>query len=274
MWSSGRIGTATIDPDRLTAELAQLAPSDYLDSYTEFVCGSWRTCMLWNASGEAGDVVIRDYDGLPQPTEAGRKLSYLDELLHIHFDLDRLRFARLARLGPGSVVVPHRDYVELGAELFRVHVPVRTNPDSYASEEQTIYRMGLGEIWFLDATRTHSIANFAGSDRIHLLLDFGAPERGSPLLGGGPAPAGLPPEAVVPRRPLRPDEPAAFQALAGLIDRTNLMDVMAMLIKRYFVAEIPVRDVFGWLTEIATGSGDPVLADRARWLERHALTSR
>jgi hypothetical protein len=249
-------------------------PFGFVDSYTEFVCGSWRTCMLWNWNGDSADAQIRDYVGAAQMTELGRKLGYVEELMTASFDLSKLRFARLTRLAPGTVVLPHRDYVELESDLVRIHVPLQTAPEAYASEEQTIYRMGQGQVWFLDATKVHSIGNFAKRDRVHLLLDFQADHPTSVFIQQHDEALGVQASAIVPRRPLRPGEREAFAALAGIVDVDNLMDIAAMIIRRYFVADLPVLDVFDWLREIADASGDQDVADRVRWLESHCLSSR
>ncbi|MGE5292247.1 MAG: aspartyl/asparaginyl beta-hydroxylase domain-containing protein [Micromonosporaceae bacterium] len=274
MSSSYMIGTVPIELARIDADLAEVEPFGFVDSYTEFVCGSWRTCMLWNATGDGADSQIRDYSGPAQMTELGRKLGYLEELMTNHFDLEKLRFARITRLAPRTVVVPHRDYVELESDLVRIHVPLMTAAEAYASEEETIYRMGLGEVWFLDATKVHSIANFSQRNRIHLLLDFHAPQPPLVFKGRQDGPWGMPATSVIPRRPLRPDEHEAFRALASVIDQANFMDVLAMIIKRYFAAAMDVREVFTWLREIAADSNDPTILSRAQWLEEHALTSR
>lgn len=274
MSSSYLIGTVPIEPARIDADLAEVEPFGFVDSYTEFVCGSWRTCMLWNATGDGGDPRIRDYSGPAQITEQGRKLAYLEELMTSHFDLEKLRFARVTRLAPGSVVVPHRDYVELESDLVRIHVPLQTAPEAYASEEETIYRMGLGEVWFLDATKVHSIANFSKRNRIHLLLDFHAPQASSVFNQRQDGPWGMPATSIIPRRPLRPGEHEAFRALARVIDPANFADVLAMIIKRYFAAAMDAGEVFTWLREIAADSKDPDVLSRAQWLEEHCLTSR
>lgn len=274
MPSSCLLGAVPVDPARAAADLEQVEPFGFVDSYGEFVCGSWRTCILWNATGDGRDAQIRDYSGPPQMTEQGRKLAYLEELMATHFDLENLKFARLTRLAPGSVVVPHRDYVELRSTLVRIHVPLVTAETAYASEAETIYRMRRGEVWFLDATKIHSIANFSDVNRTHLLLDFAAPEPSSVLREKPDGPLEMPAASIVPRRPLAPGEHDAFLALARIADSANLMDVLAMLIKRYFVAELDVLDIFNWLREIAVASGKSDVQDWVRWLESHALTSR
>ncbi len=271
--SSRRIGSIRLDDTTgLAADLEAAERSGYLDSYTEFVCGSWRTCVLWNATGDGSDVLIRDYAGAAQPTEHGRRLAAVGSLIESHFDVTNLRFARLTRLAPGTVVVPHRDYVELERDLVRVHVPLLTNAAAFASEEETIYRMAQGEVWFLDATRPHSIANFSSTPRVHLLLDFAADDADVLLASVGPP--SFPATAIVPRRPLRPGERDSLLALAGVADTWNLKDVLAILIKRYFVAELAVEGIFESLFEIAQATSDDALILEAEWYKRLALTRR
>lgn len=271
---SHRLATVPIDQARLAADLARVEHHAFVDSYTEFVCGSWRTCMLWNPSGDGSDSLIRDYSGRAQRTEYGRKLGYIEELMSNNFDLDQLRFARLTRLMPGTVVVPHRDYLELKRDLVRIHVPLETDPEAYTSEEETIYRMGFGEVWFLDATKVHSIANFSKSNRTHLLLDFGADDPHQVVRAKAPHSESMPAESVVARRPLQPGERDALRALAQVVDPANFMDVLAIIIKRYFAADIDVREVFSWLADIAADSGNPDVLAQAKLLEQHSITSR
>lgn len=274
MWQSHRIGTLDIDKGRAVSDLERMEPGGYLDSYTEFVCGSWRTCMLWNASGDGADSRLHDYAGRAQLTEYGRKLGYLDELISEHFHLENLRFARLARLGPGSVVVPHRDYLELDDELTRIHIPLETDEDVFTSEQETVYRMRFGEVWFLDATKIHSIGSFSAHNRTHLILDFPATEPSSVVRIGEPEPESLPAESIVPRRPLEPGEKDAFLALSKIIDPASFRDVMAMIIRRYFAAEIDAAEVFTWLRDIAAASGREDVAAQARWIAQHAIDAR
>lgn len=274
MASSHRIGVLELDQERLKVDLALVENAGFVDSYTEYVCGVWRTCMLRNGSGESADFQVHDYAGAPRTTEFGSRLGYLAELVDRHFAVDRLRFARLARSMPGSVNVPHRDYVDLAAPLVRIHVPLETAPQAYASEEQTVYRMGFGEVWFLDATRPHSIANFSRTPRTHLLLDFAAADPDEVVALPPAVNRTVPPDAVVPRRPLADGERDALLGLAAVVDRHTLTDALAILVKRYFVAELDVEDVFTLLAEIAAGSGEPDLVDRVRWLHDHALQSR
>lgn len=277
MSSAHRIGTIDVDEERAAADLAKAEPFGFLSAYDEFICGSWRTCMLFNANGDGADTQIRDYDGPAQATEYGARVGYVRELLERNFALEHLRFARLARLGPGSVAVPHRDFLELDDALTRIHVPLETHADAHTSQESTVYRMGLGEIWSIDATRPHSIANFSPVNRTHLLLDFET-DTETAVAPSGLAANGIdediPSDAIVPRRPLADGEREAFAALSEIVDPINFRDILSMVIKRYFVAEMDVLEVFEWMVQIAGDSGDEDVLAQSRWLEQHSLVVR
>lgn len=274
MTTTTRITRLELDRARLSADLAAAEQFGYNDSYSEFICGSWRSCMLWNRTGDLTDAQLEDYRGAARITGYGGQLPYLTELVERTFRTDLLKFGRLARLTPGSVLVPHRDYLELEDDLTRLHIPLQTGPECFSSEDETVYQMAFGELWFLDATRAHSAASYADRDRVHLILDFATPDLAGVLRSGEVPREGIPQDSVVPRRPLKEGERESFLALAGVIGPGNFQDVLAIVIKRYFEAELAVSDVFGWLGAIAGAAGQPDLVARARRQEEHCLVSR
>jgi hypothetical protein len=226
-----RLGSIELDPDRL----ARLEPSDFVETRDRFVCGSRLTCML----------------------EA-------DSISPLLEDMD-VRSAQLVKLGPGCVVVPRREPPELGNGLTHVEVPLETAPACLASEGSTVFRMRPGELWALDASQAHGAANLSHGERTHLVLDV------ADGLPGGGANEPIPEDAVVERRPLRPGEWEAFAELAELVDVHNVRDVLAMLVKRFFVAELEVEEIFRWLAVIASDSDNEDVLAQSRWLEQRSL---
>ncbi|MFF7231767.1 aspartyl/asparaginyl beta-hydroxylase domain-containing protein [Streptomyces sioyaensis] len=274
MTRTTRITALDLDTARLARDLACAERFGYNDSYSEFICGSWRSCMLWNRSGDVDDCFLEDYPGAARSTEYGDALPYLRELVGRHFRVEQLKFARLARLTPGSVLVPHRDYLELESDLTRIHLPLQTDADCFSAEEETIYQMKLGEVWFLDATRIHSAACRSDRDRVHLILDFSTSGPADALRPDSTVGSGIPEDSVVPRRALAPGEKKSFESLADVIDPANYQDMLAIVIKRYFDADLKAADVFSWLGDIAEASGRPELVAKAARHEEHCLVSR
>lgn len=170
---SRRLATVDLDPVRTASDLAASQQFRYNDSYAEFVSiGRLYSTMLWNQSGELDESSLGDYDGPAQQTPNGRALPYFSEVLGRLFRMDRLKYLRFMRIAPGTVYVPHRDFLELKTQMLRIHLPVQTDDMVFASEENTVFRMRLGELWQLDASRTHCVGSFSTADRIHLVCDF------------------------------------------------------------------------------------------------------
>lgn len=266
-----RITTLDLDAGRLELDLARARRL----RYSELICGGWRSCVLWNGSGDAEDARLEDCAPPARKTAHGNALPYLSELLERTFNLEHLRFARLVRLTPGSVIVPHRDCLGLKEPFIRLHVPLATDGDCYSAEDDVIYQMRRGEVWFLDVTRPHSAASFSGEDRVHLVLDFVEVDRLDTVLRiAASGQRSIPPESVVRGKPLAPGEKDALFALATIIDRANYKDVLAILIKKCFTADLVVSAVFDWLSAIAALSGDRELMARVKRYEEHCLIQR
>jgi len=232
--STRRLGSVELDPDRL----ARLEPLGFVETRDRFVCGSQLTCML-------------GADSIPALFE----------------DMD-VRSARLVKLAPGCVVVPRRELPELDDGLTHVEVPLETAPACLASEGSKVYRMRRGELWSLDASQPHGAANLSHGERTHLVLDVALDVAGD-LDGSSSEP--IPEDAEVERRPLRPGEWEAFAELAEIVDAHNVRDILAMLVKRFFVAEMEVEEIFRWLAVIASDSDDEDVLAQSRWLEQRSL---
>ncbi|MEV6997434.1 aspartyl/asparaginyl beta-hydroxylase domain-containing protein [Streptomyces sp. NPDC093982] len=269
-----RLNTVPLDAGRLAADLKVMDQLPYASSYSDFAFGQLRNTMLWNASGVLNEALLGDYPGGARPTEHGRMLPYVNDLITSLFRIEHLKFARLLLLPPGCVMVPHRDYLELDQDMIRIHVPLRTSERCFSSQGDTVFHMRAGEMWFLDATRTHTAASFWDIDRIHLTCDFIAGSVDEVLKEPAVRQAGVPAENIEPRPPLRPAERDALLGLAELIDLDNYRDIMAVLTKRHFKAEIQADEVFGWMKDIAAASGRPEVLERVARDEEYYLVRR
>lgn len=78
----------------------------------------------------------------------------------------------LARLDPGGAIKEHRDFsggVPMGVGRF--HVPIVTSPDVEFYVSGMRVHMGAGEVWNLDTTYLHRVANNSDVRRVHLIID-------------------------------------------------------------------------------------------------------
>ncbi len=100
------------------------------------------------------------------------------------FPHERYAKAHLRKFPPKSQLGIHRDGIDQSGqpktdsqyEMFnrtlRIHIPLKTNPDSYLYCNGKFYSLGEGECWMLNNFQQHTAANFSTTDyRIHLILD-------------------------------------------------------------------------------------------------------
>ncbi|MGR5913138.1 aspartyl/asparaginyl beta-hydroxylase domain-containing protein [Bacillus cereus] len=74
-----------------------------------------------------------------------------------------------------AMVIPHRDFVEFShstKQRFRVFLALEDNKMAFHSDEEAVFRIRKGEIWFLDAAIGHAAANFSKDSRVFLCLDY------------------------------------------------------------------------------------------------------
>ena len=268
------LGAVVFDRNRLDEDLATLAESEFSLAYSEFACGRWETCVLRNSTGTLEAAEVADVRDVPaKPTALGRSLPYLDELLVKHFDVGAIRCARIMRISDNACVIPHRDYLELDQQLVRLHLVLKTNEKCANTEENKIFHMAEGEIWFLDASRAHSAGCFSSLSRLHLVIDFAS---------------GSIPQAVVrntvdikrnghcddTRMELTDEKLESIMALSNIVDETNYREVVGVLAKMHFVYKADCRDMYGWLKEISRRRGDRALIEKSESLERFCLLDR
>lgn len=276
------LATIPLDEARLVKDLDHSASFRYSEAYSDYLAGGpWKSCMLWATGGDPGDGVLAHYpDDLPSAfTEYGKQLPYLQELITNTVDLTRLKFVRLATFS-NSVILPHRDYVEL-SDLpenarcaHRLHIPLATNEDCFFAEGNTVYQMKAGEVWFLDVTQIHAVTSLSRTPRIHLIFDFIDKPGAGPLVttkDDGPGP-GIPADRVVARPPLPDAERAALLRLADVVTMDNFSEVFSIVAKKQLRWD--GGDDFAWriMIEIARASKDPTVLPHTLELRRYYIS--
>ncbi|MEW2377346.1 aspartyl/asparaginyl beta-hydroxylase domain-containing protein [Micromonospora sp. NPDC047812] len=270
---TGILGTCDIDADGLATDLDTMASFPYTDKYSDFVCGAWKSCAVWNGTGQGLDAGLDPYEGPAVVTDLGERLPYVRHLVGELFDLSLLKYGRLARLTPGSALVPHRDYLELDTNLIRIHLPLETDESCVSSHNTTLYHMNVGEIWFLDATQAHSAVSDWTKDRTHLVLDFQADSLAACFTGEVQSPS-IPSTHQVARQPVDREELAAFERAGVLMDTTNYRDFLKIAIKTMFTRDITPDGVFDLLEGAARHSPAAARLDMIPPMRRYFLLAR
>ena len=268
-----------IDLDSAVADdVAQVQAFPTREEYDEYSSGLWQSCSLWNASGDAEDALYRDFSGPLLQTEYGRMLPAIDELLGETFSFDHLKMVRTRNLVDG-IVIPHRDFLEIPegrSRCFRVLMCLEDNPQAFHSDEDGVFRMRAGEVWYLDASLTHAAANFSTDSRVALCLDYIFPGSFEP------ADVFVDPSRrdtdLAPTVPHRDPVPAAFDAaldgLSHVLTHETFREVAFLLAKLHFRFDVAVDACYDWLLAIASRTGDPELVEKTRLLRRYLVDDR
>ncbi|AMV48341.1 aspartyl/asparaginyl beta-hydroxylase domain-containing protein [Paraburkholderia caribensis] len=260
------VGTCNISlPEAELSEI--LSFEDENRQYSEFHYGDWKTFAIWNQSGLDDDGAVLD-QGLPaKVTKRGKSLRVLNDWIAETFDTSRLKLVRIHSLGDG-VLIPHRDFVEFEGGVrpwTRVHVPLMTNDQCLHSEEETVFRMRAGEVWFLDASNLHSATNFSVQRRLNLCLDFDLDGLDSQSVFNNAScnEAPLPLPEIVQRPPLDDQFEKTFQEQARELNRYNFRDMLGWLAKIHFRKSVHIATFFQWMVAVCEASGDASLHEKA-----------
>lgn len=166
----------TFDPDRLDAALAALEGAPWTDHFvTRNYEGRWSAIALRAPQGTENQHPVLQLSSHPgttayADTPALDVAPYFREVLHALGC--PVASARLMRLDPGSVILPHRDADLDAAEGWaRLHIPVRTNPRVEFLLNGTPVPLQPGECWYLRLSDPHAVRNDGDTPRVHLVID-------------------------------------------------------------------------------------------------------
>ena len=275
------LGRLDLDQERLSKDLERSLGLHYSEPYMEFNFGRpWKSVMLWAPGGVIGDDIIAHYD-ITKPsgvTGHGECLPYIREIIEDNFVVENVTFARLAVVS-GMVMVPHRDYVELSGDAHRraahrLHVCLATSEDCVFTDQDVVYQMKAGEVWFLDASRLHGAGVISTTRRVHLILDLGDVDQDH-LLAFDATPSGGIPGASVRRRPRLSDrEREAILSLASIVDLDNLPEIFALVVKKDYRSFGGPDFVWNTMREIARLSGDPEIVAKITSWYKHCVLER
>ena len=268
------LGKVELDAARLASELAKILDFELREEYSEYTFGTWRSYVLANSGGNERDTSFRGYDGLPRKTALGRELPYLGQVIEETLDTDRLKWERIFLIHNG-LLISHRDFVEFEEPFVRLNVPLATHSSCLHSEEDVVFHMREGEVWYLDARTVHSACSLFDFRRISLCLDFS--DDGRPLEEWVRPPfrsAGEIAPQLVEREPLTDEFKDGLMALSKVLTRENFREVVGLLGRVHFYRQAHAAEVFDWLVEIARRCDDPELAERSAAFKRFCIEQR
>jgi hypothetical protein len=137
--------------------LSEVAPADWVPTHPDgpYRSDGWRVVKIV-AKGKRTEFVDRH-------PEIARVLDYFK---------DPIEMAVFYSMLPGAEIHPHRDLsgtLELGK--IRYHIPVETNPKVDFFVDKKRVPMKVGEMWALNTSYLHAVANHSELDRVHLVVE-------------------------------------------------------------------------------------------------------
>lgn len=240
---------------------------DFNAAYAEFLFGRWKNCVFYNASGLSADHMLHEYSGGGRFTDLASRVPFVQELTAQTFHTTYLKWVRAFVLEDG-LLLPHRDYLEMDTGFTRLHLVLKTNAGCLHSEEDDVFHMRAGEIWFLEARKTHCACNFGDTPRVTLCFDFMPDIPFTDLFADAATAAALPALQRVDRDNLAERE--IRDVLRGeYLNPGNLRDVAASLARLHFTRRANAGAMFDWLQQLAEESPHaatiPAVAEMRKW---------
>lgn len=176
----------TFDVERLRRDLDAVCETDWAPVPVlgvDAAIPDWTGAALRSHDGATTSVGYRRGD--VHDTALLERAPYLAEVTR--FFCCETRRVRLLSLHPGAVIGTHRDALgEDGVDVVRIHVPIVTNDQvSFRVDGQDL-ALRPGEVWLVDVSRPHSVANHGTTVRVHLVLDCVVNDWVRALLGETP----------------------------------------------------------------------------------------
>ncbi|HEX4013028.1 MAG TPA: aspartyl/asparaginyl beta-hydroxylase domain-containing protein [Candidatus Cybelea sp.] len=256
------IGSVAFDDGLLAKELETIE-RQATTPCTGYAHGSWAKCIL--AMRHAGESELRT-------KPAGEAAPHLMERIRTTFAMTHVKVVQLFAASNGGFVRPHVDWKADAPLCTRLHVPLRTNRYAFNSEDDVVFQMGYGEVWFLDASRPHSGGCFSTDTRLHLIVDLEAADSLESVFAERSeyAPSRHLDAVALPE--LTSTDRSAIDGLAKLVTDANLGTMLDFLGAIHFQRRVDCAQTYEWLLRIAEGSGDAHLVSRAREYRRMYLT--
>ena len=160
------------DAEKLQQDLDTILQGNWIPHFnTEGYSGDWKAVPLYAPGGKQDNIHAHlSSDAKVSATPVLKECPYFKEVI-AQFKCP-IESARILRLGVGAQIKPHRDHA-LGYEdgTFRLHIPIRTNPQVEFKLDDELLQMLPGECWYTNVNYVHSVKNGGDSDRFHLIID-------------------------------------------------------------------------------------------------------
>jgi hypothetical protein len=257
------IGAIAFDSGQLAGEIEKIRNFE-MQPCVGYATGGWSRCVLLARNKKMGNEVTTTAEGVALP--------YIVERIRKTFKPDMVDYAYIFAAHRGGYVRPHCDWLGITPLFTRLHIPLKTNDHCFNSEEDRVYHMRVGEIWFVDASLPHSGGCFSEETRLHLIVDL---KPGTPLpdlFQERVSDMPLASQPLMERPSFTTGHLAAIHGLAAVASDMNLSLMLDLLGTIHFEKNVSCAAVYDWLAEIARRTGTPEVIQRAGEFRQRYLT--
>jgi hypothetical protein len=103
-------------------------------------------------------------------------LPYINHLVGDDGPFGKAHYAFIFKMQPGGVTLTHQDTIEKWYDMYRIHIPIITNPGAHLIVNEQSQHLALGHAWSFDNQADHGVVN-GGFERIHLIFDVPYSEK-------------------------------------------------------------------------------------------------
>lgn len=173
------------DVDLIASEISKI-PEEYYYAHPG-APKSWFGVPVRNSTGTNDEIGLRLNHTLIRRQEIMAPCKNtpllendMPETLKIIEDLQKITSVHLVRIlliKSGGILKKHRDgdvFAYDRNKIYRLHLPIITNPKVYFEISGNTYSMEKGKLYFADVSKPHRVYNNGDDDRIHLVIDVNA----------------------------------------------------------------------------------------------------
>jgi len=99
-----------------------------------------------------------------------KDLPYMSHLIGDDGPFGRAAYAFIFKMQPHGVTLTHQDSIEKWYDMYRIHIPIVTNPGAHLVVNQRSQHLESGYAWSFDNQADHGVVN-GDHERIHLIFD-------------------------------------------------------------------------------------------------------
>lgn len=156
-----------VNLETLRSEFNAISSAEWLTSYWGNIhCSIGMLLLRGGNKGNSEDFLSDDvYDHALL-----EKLPYIQELISESGPFGEATYAFIFKTQPFGVTLRHQDTIEKWKDMYRIHIPIYTNPGAFLVADMHSQHFAEGYAWSFNNQTDHGVVN-GNEERSHLIFD-------------------------------------------------------------------------------------------------------